>query len=84
MQRRRRPVADRRALRRHHLPAGRKRAVRLHHLPDDPALYEEYNFLAFIQARKKLLQRHLPAVLQAEKPPALPGAPLAREAAALG
>ena len=34
-----------------------------HHLPEDPALYDEYNFLDFIQARKQLLKKRLQSVL---------------------
>lgn len=36
---------------------------RQHHLPDNPSLYEEFNFLGFIQARKQLLGTHLAQVL---------------------
>lgn len=34
-----------------------------HHLPNDPALYEEYNFLDFVLARKKALRTYLGTVL---------------------
>lgn len=35
-----------------------------HHLPSDPALYDEFCFLDFIQARKQLLSRRLERVLE--------------------
>jgi len=34
-----------------------------HHLPDDPALYDEFNFLEFIQARRALIRTYLQTVL---------------------
>lgn len=39
-----------------------------HHLPDDPALYDEFNFLDFIQARKQLVKVYLQSVLADEMP----------------
>lgn len=36
---------------------------RKHLLPDDPALYEEFSFLEFVQARKNLLRNRLQALL---------------------
>lgn len=41
---------------------------RRHHLPDDPALYEEFSFLDFIQARKALIARRLENVLLDDAP----------------
>jgi hypothetical protein len=43
---------------------------RKHHLPDDPALYDEFYFLDFIQARKQLLKIYLQSVLTDEMPKA--------------
>lgn len=34
-----------------------------HHLPGDPAMYEEFNFLDFVKARKLLIGRYLAGVL---------------------
>lgn len=34
-----------------------------HHLPEDPALYEEFSFIDFIQARKALIAQRLQQVL---------------------
>ena len=34
-----------------------------HHLPNDPALYEEYNFLDFVLARKQAIKKYLGSVL---------------------
>jgi hypothetical protein len=38
----------------------------LHHLPDDPALYEEFNFLDFVQARRQLIKAWLQVLLSEE------------------
>lgn len=35
-----------------------------HCLPNDPALYEEFNFLEFVQARKRLIAQRLDVVLK--------------------
>lgn len=36
---------------------------RRHHLPDDPTLYDEFCFLEFVQARKRLILQYLEQVL---------------------
>ena len=51
-----------------------------HHLPSDPAVYDEFRFLDFIQARKQLLTRCLKRVLEndphhSEQAEAVLGAP---------
>jgi len=41
-----------------------------HHLPDDPALYDEFCFLDFVQARKRLVREWLQKVLRDDPAPA--------------
>lgn len=41
----------------------------LHHLPGDPALYEEFNFLDFVQARRNLIKSRLQTLLSDEVAP---------------
>ena len=38
----------------------------LHHLPDDPALYEEFNFLDFVHARRQLIKMRMQTLLSEE------------------
>lgn len=42
--------------------------LRKHHLPDDPALYDEYSFLDFIQARRQRVKAYLQSVLSDDLP----------------
>mgnify|MGYP001179517206 CR=1 FL=1 len=39
----------------------------VHHLPDNPALYEEFNFLNFVQDRKRRIGAYLENVLKEER-----------------
>jgi hypothetical protein len=48
-----------------------------HHLPSDPALYEEFSFLDFIQARRALIKTYLRTVLVDDVQVARPESPSA-------
>jgi hypothetical protein len=37
-----------------------------HYLPDDPVLYEEFNFVDFVQSRRNLIKVHLQDILSDE------------------
>lgn len=52
-----------------------------HHLPSDPALYDEFNFLDFVGARKRLIGQRLGALLQEKEgdAPAVPEAQIVQE-----